>query len=558
MRACANFYDGDRTLRCLIARLAPDVIARDEARLSAFGAWVAGEVDAQAEYTSRFAPPVLEVFDRDGGLVNRVRYNPLYAAAHREVYRHGIVGLNYGPEARPFLLTFAFGYLLSQADIAIHCPATLTAAVAYVLDRHAPPSLRERHLPGLTRMDGAAATGATWATEIAGGSDLGATTTLAQRAADGWRLSGVKWFASNADCDLALATARPEGAPGGAKGLGLYLVPRRLGEGAPNAYRIRRLKEKLGTRGLATGEIELEGAHAFAVAAPPDGIRAMMAALGFSRIHNAMSAAGVQRRALVEAVAHVAAREAFGRRLGAYPMVRDLVLDLAMQHEAGLALAFEAARAFDAAEADEALRPLSRVATALAKYQTAEHAVIAASRAIEILGGNGYTEAFVTARLLRDGQVLSVWEGPTNIQALELVRLMAPRYGGFEAFEARLDALLAGACDSGLGDLARPVETARGSIGEAVAAVRTDEAEGPRVARRLLDSMAATVAAALLLDAAAADLAQGDGRKLVIARRYLRAMAPARLARDSGETLAQRRFDEIVAGAPLDPAEARL
>src|SRR5262249_39310717 len=149
-----------------------------------------------------------------------------------------------------------------QGDISIHCPITLTGAVAYVLDRFAPEPLKSRYLPGLTRQDGRAWTGATWATERQGGSDMGAAATTARAAGQLFELSGLKWFCSNAAADLALVTARPEGAPAGTRGLGLYLVPRIASSGGHNRYRIRRLKDKLGTRGLPTGEVELEGAEA--------------------------------------------------------------------------------------------------------------------------------------------------------------------------------------------------------------------------------------------------------------------------------------------------------
>src|SRR5262249_8076158 len=200
-----------------------------------------------------------------------------------------------------------------------------------------------------------------------------------------------------------------------------------------NRIRLRRLKNKLGTRGLPTAEIELVGALADEVAPPPHGFRLIMEALGFSRVHNALAGAGIQRRAFLEATRHAGTRRAFGMTIDGFPMVRDGLLDLQTALEASVALAFEAATAFDAAQGDAAVQPWLRTVTAIAKYRTGEHAVQAASRAIEMLGGDGYTEALVTARLLRDAQVLTVWEGPANIQALELLRIIKVEPGGFEA-----------------------------------------------------------------------------------------------------------------------------
>ena len=161
------------------------------------------------------------------------------------------------------------GYILSQADISLHCPVTLTGSVAYVLGSHAPDALRKQFLYDVVRMDGQAKTGGTWATEQHGGSDVGATTTSAVRNGDRFALHGLKWFTSNAYSGLAVATARPHGAPAGSAGLGLYLVPSHLDNGRPNHYRIRRLKDKLGTKGLPTGEIDLLGAEAIEIAPPP-------------------------------------------------------------------------------------------------------------------------------------------------------------------------------------------------------------------------------------------------------------------------------------------------
>lgn len=552
----ANFYLLDRALRAELESRAPALLARDGERLERFGAWVGGAVDEAAERADRWAPPRLEAWNAKGRLVNRIIHEPLHAAVLREVYRHGFVGLNYGPEPRPFLLTFVFGYLLAQADISVHCPATLTGAVAHVLDRHDTPGLRHRWLPGLARMDGEALTGGTWATEVDAGSDLAATATLAEPGPAGVRLTGLKWFASSPDCDLALVTARPRGAPDGAAGIGLYLMPRLAADGTMNRFRIRRLKDKLGTRGLGTGEVELDGAEALEVTPPPDGLRRMLEAFGYSRVHNAMAAAGVQRRALLEAVAHAASRRAFGDRLIAYPMVRSALLEMLVRAEASLALGLEAASAFDAALHDPAARPWLRVATALAKLQTAEWAVPAASRAIEILGGSGYVEDHVCARLLRDAQVLPVWEGAPNIQALELLRLVTGEGTGLAAWRARVEGVVSRQ-GGPLADIARPLGVALAACDTAVAAIHARPPEGPRRARRLATAMAEMLAAASLLEAAAEALPRGDARKALIARRFIEGCtAPAWTTAGEDEDL-DRCLEPLLAGEPIE-ATGRL
>ena len=513
-----NAFAADRNLHRLLRRRAPAMLAEHEARLTDFGAWVGGDLEAQAAYSDRIAPPRLETHGRDGAPLGRVIFNPAYEACHAEAYRRGAIGLAFAEKPAPHLLSFAMGYLLSTADISIHCPVTMTGALAYVLARVAPAEVREAYLPELTRLDGRTLSGGTWATELHGGSDVGATTTEAVPDGQDWRLTGLKWFASNAGCGLAFATARPRGAPAGGKGLGCYLVPATLPDGAPNALWIRRLKDKLGTRGLATAEVELHGAWARQVAAPPHGLKAMMEALEYSRIHNAVAACAVQRRAFLEATCWASHRQAFGAVIGAYPMVRDTLLDLVAELEANTCLAFEAAATFDAALADEAERPWLRTVTALAKFRTAEYGVRAATRAVELVGGNGYTEEWPTARLYRDALVLSVWEGPVNIQALELLRMVIGKVRGDDLFLARIDSILAVLPDR---LAAAPVRAARDRCAAALAYVRSTPDDGPRQARRLLEAMADCLAAALLLEEAAADLAAGDARKALVAERFV-------------------------------------
>ena len=557
-----NFFELDCELRALLSALDPAEAEKWQGVLSDFGAFAAGPADEEAEHTDLYAPPRLDPYDRDGNLVNRIVHNPLWDTTAREVYERGIVGLNYGDDPASFLVTFAMGYLLSQSNPSLHCPVTMTGALAYVIDRFAPESVRVRYLNELVRRDGKALTGGTWATELHGGSDVGATTTLARPDPDTpgvFRLTGLKWFTSNADGGLALATARPEGAPQGSKGLGLYLVPVHLDDGRPNAMRVRRLKDKLGTRGVPTAEVDLMESWAVEVAPPPTGFKLMMEALEFSRIQNAMASVGIHRRALLEAMAFASRRAAFGDVITNYPMVQDEILKILVSLEAGMALAFGAAHAFEPArgvdleKGDDPARVWLRLITALAKYFTAEEAIESCSAAIEIIGGNGYVNERVTPRLLRDAQVLTVWEGPANIQALELLRLLGNRYPGFESFMERTRACMDRAGDSltraaGI-DFAAGLGAAINDCREAVDFIRSDSNEARRHARRLLALMSETLAAALLVEQAAdAFDNSGDRRKALIARLFLerRLAPPCRYGIIPGQNWAHRHFDDLV------------
>ena len=517
------------------AFLQPILVAREPRlstyaeRLASFKDWVLTDVDAQANYTDRYCPPALQTYDRDGSVVNRIVTNPVYDAQHQECYRRGIIGLPYS-EGAPHLVSFAMGFLLSQADISLHCPVTLTGAVACVLGYHADASLRAKYLHDVTRTDGQTKTGGTWATEKHGGSDVGATTTIAKRLSDRFTLHGLKWFTSNANSGLAVATARPEGAEPGSHGLGLYLVPSHLSDGTQNHYLIRRLKDKLGTKGLPTGEIELLGTEAIEIAGPPHGFKLMMEALEYSRVHNAVGAAGVQRRALTEALQWCRAREAFGNTIIQYPMIQDELLRLLVQFQAGALLAFESALAFDKALVKPESRTWLRLITALAKYLTAEYAITACRAALELIGGNGYTSDYPIARLYRDAQVLTVWEGPANIQALELLRLLAPKYAGLVLYEARVRNILDRLPDR-LSTLRPKLQSRLADDLANIARVTRDRDSASRYARQLLHRLSETLAFALMCEVAI----DADNRALLCAIRYHEEIEPPQIGNENTE-----------------------
>ncbi len=541
-----NFFTVDRNLqRVLASRLTAPEYARARPLFERMGALSGDQIDRQAEYTDRFARPVLATHDRQGNVVNEVTYNPRYEESVGQVYGLGIVGCNYGPRPLPYTVHFGLLYLLSESDPGLSCPVTLTAATAYVISRHGSESQKSRYLPRLAvREEGPFADGATFVTEKQGGSDAGLATTLADPLARGEmpairqvygagdeqlvRLTGEKWFASNADADLALVTARPPGGPDGTRGLGLYLMPRNLADGSMNAYRIRRLKDKLGTTGLATGELELQGALAELVTPPPDGFKHMLEALEFSRIANSVASAGIHRRVYLEARLYAAERLAFGTTLSRHPMVQQTIVTMLAELEAATALAFAAAQGLDAATADASPERVAwhRLTTALAKYRTGELAVRNASRAIEVLGGNGYVEEYVTARMFREAQVLPVWEGPANIQALELLRTLTPRWRADLVLGRRVSEVAARA-------LADPRSRELGALlcqrwreaESAISWLAQHSAAAPQHARRLMDFLSEILEFLLMLDDAVTDLKAADERKLVLtwwlARLYL-------------------------------------
>ncbi len=468
-----NFFQEDGFVQSILEKHSSAFLARNRDRLEKTGAFVAGKLDIQAQYSDTERPAQLCVMSRIHPpgqdikvLKSHVLSSKEYEDCHQDAYRLGAIAPSFTTDGtgmrEPHLLSFTMGYMLSKSDISVHCPVTMSGAVAYVLEHFAPPSVRDQYLPELLRQDGKTSTGGTWATERHSGSDVGATTTTAtplstdpQSGEKSVQLNGIKWFASNASSQIAVATARLDGAGDGGKGLGLYLVPSHKPDGTKNSYVLERLKNKMGTKGLPTGEIRLENAYAVEIVPPPHGLRIMMEALGYSRVHNAMAAAGVMHRTYLEGLVWTSNRETFGQALIDRPMIQKRLLDLEMTWQAGTALAFEAAKSFDQCAATGDLmsddKIWMRIITAIAKFKTAEQAVDCAQKSLTLIGGNGYTEDFATSRILRDAMVLPVWEGPEQIQAKELMgMLFADNERGAKIFKQTLKQRIDGIEDAPL------------------------------------------------------------------------------------------------------------
>jgi acyl-CoA dehydrogenase len=255
-------------------------------------------------------------------------------------------------------------------------------------------------------------------TERAGGSDVGANETVARQDADGtWRLTGHKWFCSNVDAEAVLATARPEGASAGTKGLRTFLLLTRDNPGVT----IERLKEKLGVRSMATGEVTLTDARAEEVGS----FAPMAEMLNLSRLYNSVASVGVIGRAVHEARHYIERRQAFGRPIIEWPLAQETFFDIEAEHVGALLLTFEAVDALARADnGDDEAAHLLRFLTPIAKAVTGKLAVPCVSEAMELIGGNGYIEESPLPRLLRDAQVLPIWEGTTNILVLDALRVM--------------------------------------------------------------------------------------------------------------------------------------
>jgi alkylation response protein AidB-like acyl-CoA dehydrogenase len=426
-----NLFDADPDFDPLLQLYLPaELHAHLRPHMRTLGALAGGELDALAATADR-NPPLLRSRTRSGEDREWIEKHPAYRRLEEVAFaQYGLAAMSHRPgvlgwpQPLPPIAKYALSYLYVQAEFGVCCPLSMTDALARTLSRYGDPALVARYLPGLTSQDMDTLTqGAMFMTEQGAGSDVGATATRAVREGDSWRLYGDKWFCSNADAGVALVLARPDGAAAGTRGLSLFLLPRLAADGAQNRYRIVRLKDKLGTRGMASGEIRLEGAEAYLVGDPQRGFVQMADMINLSRLSNGMRAAGLMRRALTEALFWARRRAAFGRRLIDMPLMRRQLLKMMLPAEAARSVMLYTATQLAAADAGaDAARKRVRLLTPLLKFRACRDARRVTGDAMEVRGGCGYIEEWSDARLLRDAHLGSIWEGTSNIVALDALR----------------------------------------------------------------------------------------------------------------------------------------
>src|SRR5438105_5687846 len=445
-----NTLQGDPTLPALLGSwLRPETIAWAQPALTEMGRAAGDELQAWGDACER-EPAVLRQFDAWGDRIDEVVYPDAWRQLAAVAARTGLVALPYeaemvarlGADAR--LVQAALCYLFAPSTATYLCPVAMTDGAARVLADAAGAGQSHEVRGHLISRDPAKNwTSGQWMTERQGGSDVGQNAVVAKRDGDRWRLFGQKFFCSNIGCEVALALARPEVAPPGTRGLSLFLVRRDGPDGSRNRYRIDRLKDKLGTRAMATGEVTLAGAHAELIGDLERGFAQMTPMLNITRVHNAISSAAGMRRGLMLACAYAAQRSAFGKRLDQHPLQRVVLTELAVAAEGCLHLTMRMAELLGRLEcgsATDSERLLFRLGTSIAKLYTAKQAVAAASEALEAFGGQGYMEDTGIPRLLRDAQVLPIWEGTTNVLALDALRTLS-KPGVAEALTAELERL---------------------------------------------------------------------------------------------------------------------
>lgn len=459
-------WTSDRALReALQFHLGDDLFAGATPLLEEVGEWSTSPATLELAMQAEREPPVHIPYSTFGERIDEIRVSDAYLELGKQGVRFGVSALPYEETEFGEAARVVWGGLIALwgASSGLYsCPIAMTDAAARTLLVHGAKPEREVVARLTSRDPEAAWTSGQWMTETIGGSDVSRTGTVAKRDAGTWRLYGTKWFTSATTSEMALTLARPEGADEGSRGLALFRVNRALDDGQRNAIRVRRLKDKLGTRSLPTAELELEGAIAHPVGDPLEGggVRKIATMLNITRIHNSIASVYSLARGLAWARSYARVREVFGAPLHTLPAHRATLTDLAVHHAAALALVLRCCELTGRVEHgnDSEIEPLLRGLTPVTKLLTARWAIAGVTEAMECVGGVGYCEDSTLPALVRNTHVQPIWEGTTNVLSLDVLRA-AQRSGA-------VDALLEDAEEtiSGVGD--QPV------VGDAVASVK--------------------------------------------------------------------------------------
>jgi acyl-CoA dehydrogenase len=516
-----NQYDDDGFLRSYLRRRLPaEVLTAIEPSLLELGALAGGEL-YRLQLQDRLNEPTLTQWDAWGNRIDRIEVSPLWRRAAEIAATQGLVAIAYerrhGRYSR--IHQFAAVYLFHPSSDVYTCPLAMTDGAARTLILSGNRMLIDRAVPRLTSRDPAQAwTSGQWMTESTGGSDVGASLSKAVRDASGqWRLYGKKWFTSAITSQMALTLARPEGNGPGGSGLAMFYVETHNADGSLNGIRVERLKDKLGTRKVPTAELTLDGTLAELVGEPRNGTRNIEPMLTVTRAWNSVTSASFMRRAMMLARSYAGQRRAFGARLDELPLHVDTLAGLEAETRGALLLAFELVELMgrqEAGELDDAQKSLLRLITPIAKLLTARQAVAVVSECIEAFGGAGYVEDTGLPMLLRDAQVLPIWEGTTNVLALDAV-LRGELSTGLPALRGRIEQCLSAARGT------EPAVAARlATIGsQALAAIEhvarwMSQNNDPRrlqaQARRIAMTLGRALELALLIEHAGETAAAGD------------------------------------------------
>ena len=529
-----NQYEDDPVLRSYLARvLHAGVLSEVEESLAEMGRLAGGDL-YDIQLADRLNEPILTQWDAWGNRVDRVELTPLWRLAERIAAEHGVVATAYEQKHGSLSRVHqcALAYLFTPSTDIYSCPLAMTDGAARTLINSGNQSLIDRAVPHLiTRDPNEFWTAGQWMTELTGGSDVGLSETIAKPEPESntFRLYGRKWFTSAVSSQIALTLARPEGNPPGGRGLALFYLETRDERGRPRNIQINRLKDKLGTRKVPTAELTLDGTPAYLVHGTTDGVRNITPLLNITRLWNGISAVALMRRGLALASDYARKRVVFGAPLSEKPLHRDTLATLEAEAEAAFQLAFYVAELTGQSETREISEEdarLLRVLTPVMKLTTAKQAVAVASEVLETFGGAGYVEDTGLPILLRDSQVLPIWEGTTNVLSLDTLRALqsgdGERKHGLIRLGAAVSRCLGRVRDARLADAGSVV---RSALEHAMSWLNEAERAGGPVleagARRFSLTLGRMMELALLIRHAQwAQDHERDGRATAAARRF--------------------------------------
>ena len=521
-----NFYAVDRGLQSGIAAyLDDDLRAVVEPQMERLGALAGGRLDQLARTADRY-PPTLHPRDAAGRDLEYIEYHPAYRemeqlaygefSIHRMCHVGGVFGW---PEPMPPLVRYIFQYLFVQGEFGLMCPVSMADTGLTLMRNQASDELKERYLPRMLSDDvDELWRCAQFLTEQGAGSDVGNIEVMARAEGNHWRIDGDKWFCSNADAEVILLLARTEGAVAGSAGLSMFLVPRHLPDGSRNSYRIVRLKDKLGTLSMASGEVTLDCATGYLIGELNTGIKQIMKTVSLSRLSHGVRAAAMMRRCLNESLQVARNRRQFGQNIIECPLLRRQLMKIMLPTEQALSMFLFTGHIMAAAnQGDDHSERLVRILTPLLKFRACRDNVPVATGAMEVRGGNGYVEDWVNPRLIRDAQVGLLWEGTSNINALDVITRAIAKVRAHETLAAALRDKIADAPalpGQFQGLLQAQVERAI-AFAEAVAEDPAQQDKG-RLATNALYH--ATSAVLLAWEGATVGAQGGDARRLLLSR----------------------------------------
>jgi alkylation response protein AidB-like acyl-CoA dehydrogenase len=566
-----NWYTCDPTLqRAMRYYLSDEQLIWAEPHLVELGELMGGPISERADITDKNGPKLVK-YDRWGHDISEVTIPESAIATKHDLIEKSFAGpaLREAAEAAgvpQVPLSLASSYMLNQAEIGMSCAMGADAGmVASQVAQFAPRDIRDLVLSKIESGEWVGQTGQFF-TERTGGSDLGALETTATPDGDAWRLNGFKWFASNLNGEAFVVMAKPIGAPDSIRGVATFLVLKHRRDGTRNGIRIRQLKDKLGTKAVASGEVEFVDAEAFLLSGDPEGLEAadggpsdgrsvsrLMAMTNLARLGVAMMGLGCARRALVEALCYAKARNSWKKRLIDHPLMRRKLAEMIVDVEGVQAMVFDGYGHPNRQRTQGAPQRL-RIAPALIKLKAARLGITTATDAIEVHGGNGYVETWPVARILRDAQINTLWEGPDNILCLDVRRAIQRERADGPLLERLRDAV------ANAGEAVRAARLVSQSIEDLSSAITAWKALDGDVAEArlypLAQFMAEVYAAALLCEQAEWELREfGDDRKSLVAALYaecyLKDRGPLR-AIDETESPALEHFERLVAGALVD------